>query len=42
MVARSPAGSTVRKIGRRNEPINAIPKIITGKRAKLRLPKMVE
>jgi hypothetical protein len=42
ITARSPVGSTVRKRGRRKEPINAMPKIMTGKRAKLRLPKMVE
>ena len=42
MVARSPPGSTARNSGNRNEPMNAIPKIITGKRAKLRLPKIVE
>jgi hypothetical protein len=32
----------MRNRGRRKEPVNAMPKIMTGKRAKLRLPKIVE
>ncbi len=39
---RLPAGSVERISGRRNEPMNAIPKIMTGKRAKERLPNIVE
>jgi hypothetical protein len=37
-----PAGSADRIRGSRNEPMNAIPKIMTGKRAKLMLPNIVE
>src|SRR5512136_907582 len=39
---RLPAGIVVRIRGTRNDPINAIPKIMTGKRAKERLPNIVE
>jgi hypothetical protein len=35
-------GNEVLIRGRRNEPIKAIPKIITGKRANERLPNIVE
>src|SRR5208337_3210204 len=40
--ARLPEGSAVRIRGRRNEPMNAIPKIMTGNMAKEKLPNMVE
>ncbi len=40
-VARVPGGMTVRNRGRRKEPMKAMAKISTGKRAKLALPKRV-
>src|SRR5512145_2671851 len=42
MRARFPAGIVARTSGRRNAPMNAIPKIITGNMAKERLPNIVE
>ena len=42
MIAMYPGGTAARKRGRRKEPMNAMPKIITGKRANERLPNIVE
>jgi hypothetical protein len=42
MMVRLPEGRVVLIRGTRNEPINAIPKIMTGKRANEMLPNIVE
>ena len=42
MIERLPTGSVFATSGMRNEPMNAMPKIRNGKRAKERLPNIVE